>query len=148
MHFEFESQLFDGVAVRSGEEDLPPLQTKEIYKELVKVLSSCYGLFAHSIIPNLIVRHVDEESQLCMIRVPRDAANHVRVAITFMTSLYNKGIVASVLAINGSARTARLTTMREIRRRQLIDKQRMTIPSTKEMKRLDARLQIIREIDV
>lgn len=144
--FEFESQLWTGPTKREvgGErDDLPPLQTKEIYKELVKILASCFGMAAHAIIPDLVVRHVDVQSQLCMIRVPRNAAARVRTAITFMTTLYNQNIVASVLSVNGSARTARLATMNEIRKRV----KRNQAMSEKELKLLDARLQVIREID-
>ncbi|KAI2513982.1 hypothetical protein MHU86_366 [Fragilaria crotonensis] len=142
VRFEFEGQLSTGPTLTKRGDDLPALQTKEIYKELVKTLSGCFGMFAHAIIPSLVVRHVDDESQLCMIRVPRDGVNHVRTAITFMTTLYNKEIVASVLSVNGSARTARLAIMQEIRKR--VNTKAL---STKDVKQLDARLQVIREID-
>ena len=145
VRLEFESQLSTVLTKREvgGEaSDLPTLQTKEIYKELVKILGACFGMAAHAIIPDLVVRHVDVPSQLCMIRVPRDAANRVRTAITFMTTLYNQNIVATVLSVNGNARTARLATMNEIRKR--VQRKPMT---EKEMKLLDARLQVIREID-
>ena len=142
VRFEFEGQLATGPTTTKRGDDVPALQPKEIYKELAKILSGCFGMFAHAIIPNLAVRHVDDESQLCMIRVPRDGANHVRTAITFMTTLYNKEIVASVLSINGSARTARLAIMQEIRKRA----NEISL-TAKDIKQLDARLQVIREID-
>jgi len=141
VRFEFESQLSTSTTKERGD-DLPQIQTKEIYKEIVKILSICFGLSAHAIIPDIMVRHIDDESQLAMIRVPREAEKQVRTAITFMTTLYNQGIVASVLSVNGCARTARLATMQEIRKR--VEGKSL---SKKGMKGLDARLQVIREID-
>mmetsp|Transcript_26981 Transcript_26981/g.44938 ORF Transcript_26981/g.44938 Transcript_26981/m.44938 type:complete len:167 (+) Transcript_26981:29-529(+) len=119
------------------------LLTKDIYKELVKTLSVCFGLSAHAIIHSIVVRHIDDATRLTMIRVPRSTANQVRTAVTYMTTLNEKNIVASVISVNGSARTARLSAMHEIRKR--VPKTNPLSP--KELKQLDARLQVIREID-
>jgi RNase P/RNase MRP subunit POP5 len=122
----------------------PDLQAKEIHKEIVKSLNICFGLSVHSFLSDIVVKHIDQESRLCMIRVLRDSANRVRAAITLLTNLYNEGIVASVISIQGSSRTARLAAMHEIRKRETL--QRKTI-SQNELLQLERRLQAVRDID-
>lgn len=77
------------------------------------------------------VRFVDPDTNLAMIRVPRDFCGKARAALTFMTNLEGTtsagstgervglSVVASVLSVNGCARTAKLSTIGELRRRHL-----------------------------
>jgi RNase P/RNase MRP subunit POP5 len=142
VHIEFTKEL----SATSSQLDkcAPDLQAKEIHKEIVKSLNGCFGLSVHSFLSDIVVRHIDHDSRLCMIRVPRDAANRVRAAITLLTTLYNEGIVASVISVQGCARTARLATMHEIRRREVLRRKSI---SQSHLKLLDARLQTVRDID-
>lgn len=150
VRLEFESDISRQSSSRGGSDRIKvtedgegTLLTKDIYKELVKTLSVNFGLSAHAILHDIVVRHIDDDTKLTMIRVPRSTANQVRTAVTYMTTLNEKNIVASVISVNGSARTARLSAMHEIRKR--VPKTKPL--SAKELKLLDARLQVIREID-
>lgn len=137
VHFSFEADLVGPVTISNKE--TPTFQAKEIYKELVKTMSVCYGLSSHAMIPDIMVRHVDDDSRLVMIRVPRATVAKVRTAITYMTTFKNHPVVASVVAVNGSARTAKIAATRAI-------KKSPQPRSIKELKQLDARLQAIMEI--
>jgi hypothetical protein len=51
-----------------------------------------------------------------MVRVPREFYGLVRSAVSFVTMLQNKRVVLSCLSVNGSARTAKVAAMKQIRR--------------------------------
>lgn len=136
VRFDFEADLVGSATISN--EETPTFQTKEIYKELVKTMSVCYGLSSHAMIPDIMVRHVDD-NRLVMIRVPRAIVAKVRTAITCMTTFKNHAVVASVVAVNGSARTAKIAATRAI-------KKSPQPRSIKELKQLDERLQAIMEI--
>jgi RNase P/RNase MRP subunit POP5 len=118
------------------------LDKKDVYKELAMSMSLCYGLSAHSMISEVMVRHV-VDGNLAMIRVPREIAAHVRTAIVYMTSINSQPVVPTVVAVNGCARTAKLAAMKETRKRAPRD----GLDSANRLRELDSRLQIIREID-
>jgi len=116
------------------------IEKAHVFRELAKSLTILFGLSAHSIIPDINVRHVD--GQIVMIRVPRDVVGKVRTAVTYITELNKEFVACSVLSVNGSARTARLASMREIRKREI-----KSVMSMKKLKQLDARLQVVRLIE-
>jgi RNase P/RNase MRP subunit POP5 len=92
----------------------------------------------------LTVRLYDEASRLAIIRVSRESCSLVRAAITFITSIQRRLVVASVISVNGSARTAKRVALLETRRSF-----RQDICSTdkRELKDLERRLNLIRKIE-
>jgi RNase P/RNase MRP subunit POP5 len=64
------------------------------------------------------VRLCDASTRLLLLRVPREFHGIVRSAITLMTSVgaNNRPVVASVISANGSARTAKIATIAQVRR--------------------------------
>lgn len=89
------------------------------------------------------VRFVDPTTRLVLLRVPREFCNMVRCSITMLTRNISEDVaaikqndskgagrrptlVASIISVNGSARTAKLSTMARIRkvyRQRLLDNQ-------------------------
>jgi hypothetical protein len=51
-----------------------------------------------------------------MVRVPREFCGLMRAAVSFVTMLQNKRVVLSCLSVSGSARTAKLAAMKQVRR--------------------------------
>lgn len=91
----------------------------------------------------LTVRYFDSESNLALIRVPRHECGKVRAALTFMTTIDNEMVVATVLSVNGSARTAKLVAMGELRRRF---RESSNAASATKLKKLEGRLNQIRSV--
>jgi RNase P/RNase MRP subunit POP5 len=89
------------------------------------------------------VRLYDELSRLILVRVPRDACGLVRAAMTLLTTIQGRSVVASVISVNGSSRTAKRVAMLEMRR----SFRQHCSPSKRELTGLEARLDIIRKIE-
>lgn len=89
------------------------------------------------------VRLYDESSRLAMIRVSRDSCGLVRAAITLLTSFQGRSVVASVISVNGSARTAKRAAVLETRR----EAQQEGATGKQELRDLEERLDMIRKID-
>jgi len=92
-------------------------------KELIacELTLSLDGFFFTTAAPTLcIVRFSDPTTRLVMVRTPREYCGLVRATITLLTSLSsnnsNQRVVLHVLSVNGSARTAKVTAIREVRR--------------------------------
>ena len=68
------------------------------------------------------VRFSDPTTRLVTVRTPREYCGLVRATITLLTSLSNSNnnsnqrVVLHVLSVNGSARTAKVAAIREVRR--------------------------------
>lgn len=75
--------------------------------------------------------------------MPRDACGLARAALTFLTTIQGRSIVASVISVNGSARTAKRVAMLEMKREL---RQKCSF-SKRELKELEARLDMIRKIE-
>lgn len=75
--------------------------------------------------------------------MPRDACGLARASLVFLTAIQGKSIVASVISVNGSARTARRVAMLEIKRSFRLK----CSASKRELKELEARLDMIRKIE-
>lgn len=58
----------------------------------------------------------NHDTNLAMIKVPRDQCDLVRSTLMLMVEIKDIPIVARVVSTNGSARTAKLHTLKEIRR--------------------------------
>lgn len=91
-----------------------------------------------------VVRLYDETSRLAMIRVARDSCDMVRAAICFTTSILGKSVAASVLSVNGSARTAKRAALLEMRRNF---QKRNHSMDKKSLVALEARLNMIQKIE-
>ena len=89
------------------------------------------------------MRLFDDSSRLAMIRVSRDSCGLVRAAITLLTTVHGRSVVASVISVNGSSRTAKRVALLETRRnfRQEFS------TSKRELKDLEDRLDMIRKIE-
>lgn len=92
------------------------VSTSDLYHSVRECASSLFGLSGTSAVQYLQVLHYDPEARVVSMRVSRDACNLVRASLTFITSI--KGITAifSVIAVNGSARTAKIAFLHELRR--------------------------------
>lgn len=97
-----------------------------------------------ALIGTLLVRLYDESSRLAMIRVSRDSCGLVRAAITFLTAIKSKSVVASVIAVNGSARTAKRVALLEMRRHF---REECFSTEKRELKDLEERLALIRKVE-
>lgn len=113
--------------------------------------------FFHSSI--WIVRFVDAATRLFLLRVPREFCNIVRSSLTMLTNnVASNGnsmrLVASVLSVNGSARTAKLATMARLKKEYRGKSARNKAFSSKGddalrtmMQELQSRLAVIQNID-
>ena len=63
-----------------------------------------------------VVRFADPTTRLAMVRTPREFCGRVRASITLLTLLNNQRVVLAVMSVNGSARTAKVAAIRELRR--------------------------------
>lgn len=90
------------------------------------------------------VRLYDEASRLAIIRVSRESCSLVRASITFITSIQRRSVVASVVSVNGSARTAKRVALLETRRNF---RQEVCSTEKRELKDLERRLNLIRKIE-
>ena len=98
-------------------------------------------------------------SKLALIKVPRDASDLVRSAITLLTKVNDESIVATVISTNGSARTAKLATLRLIKRkfrnRVGVGNANVNVNANandairigKELRNLEDQLELVRNID-
>lgn len=62
------------------------------------------------------VRMYNHDTNLAMIKVPRDHCDLVRSALMLMVDIKDSPTVARVVSTNGSARTAKLHAFKEIKR--------------------------------
>jgi Rpp14/Pop5 family len=64
---------------------------------------------------NFLVRFCDSTIRIALIRVPREYCQVIRAAITLLTETRNKPIVVTTLSVKGSARTAKIDAIRQVR---------------------------------
>lgn len=108
-------------------------------------------------VPIHSVRLYIPDSKLALIKVPRDASDLVRSAITLLTKVNDESIVATVISTNGSARTAKLATLRLIKRkfRNRVGVGNVNVKANandairigKELRNLEDQLELVRNID-
>eukprot|EP00980_Cylindrotheca_fusiformis_P009015 scaffold1934_cov79-Cylindrotheca_fusiformis.AAC.4 len=89
-------------------------------------ISSNFGVAADGAAMETQVRFVDAKTRLVLVRVPREFCNMIRCSLTMLThnvtnnttssSSRRPTLVASVLSVNGSARTAKLATIARIQK--------------------------------
>lgn len=111
-----------GGIIKSAPESSVPaaskgISGKEIHKSLREMLSAAFGVVSAGMAFNIQVCIYDEEAQLAIVKVPRDQCNKVRASLTFLSSIESTPAVVSILAVCGSARTAKMTCLHELRHR-------------------------------
>ena len=129
-YYDDEDSDSDAVATRSI---LSFPSKKEISAMIRQSMSSCFGLVADGAANEVQIRLVDPSTRLVLLRTPRKLCNLVRCSLTLLTTATitrdgnnatgeanNKNnrpirIVASVISVNGSARTAKLATMGRVK---------------------------------
>ena len=81
-----------------------------------------------------------------MLKVPREHCSRIRAAITLLTRVGDEPITAVVVSISGSARTAKLAALREIKQRfhQMNSNESLI---KKNLKRLDQNIEQICRFD-
>jgi RNase P/RNase MRP subunit POP5 len=122
------------------------LSKKEFIGRLRKTISWCYGLSGEPIVAHTLVRWYDPTTRLLLIRCPRQYCDQVRGALTLLLTEKQQSsrpisaprgddgsisttkatsttvsssplfIVCSVISVHGSARTAKIATVRMVRR--------------------------------
>ena len=93
------------------------------------------------------VRLYNPETQLAMIKVPRDSSDIVRSAITLLTEVNDEPIVATVISTNGCPRTAKLAALRETKRIFQVTVAGKGATGKKELRNLEDQMDQIRNID-
>lgn len=120
-------------------------------------MQDAFGIAVAGIIEDIQVRLYIPDSKLALIKVPRDASDLVRSAITLLTKVNDESIVATVISTNGSARTAKLATLRLIKRkfRNRVGVGNANVKANandairigKELRNLEDQLELVRNID-
>jgi len=135
-------------------------------------ISSCFGVAADGAAMETQVRFVDPTTRLVLLRVPREFCNMIRCSITMLTrnisndmvTINDEGtsrskkqainrrptLVASVVSVNGSARTAKLSTMARIRkvyRKRILSLENNNRDDPKMLEELHALLRLVQNID-
>lgn len=67
-------------------------------------------------IPINTVRLYNSETSLAVVKVPREDCDLIRSAITLLTQIQDEPITAVVLSTSGSARTAKIAAMRQVKK--------------------------------
>jgi Rpp14/Pop5 family len=53
-------------------------------------------------------------TRLALVRVPREFCSTIRTSLTLLTEIKNQRIAISILSVNGSARTAKINSIRTL----------------------------------
>ena len=60
------------------------------------------------------VRFYDSNIRMALIRVPREYCQVIRASMTMLNEIQNKRVAISTISVNGSARTAKLSAIKQI----------------------------------
>lgn len=148
---------------------------KDFAALLRTTISLHFGIAAEGASSDLHIRFFDDTStQLALVRVSRQSCDIVRAALTLLLTqkqlealgasddspTVKSDVIASVISVHGSARTAKLATFRQIRglyrhKMQVLRQSLRDIESTKHLKaqenklclELQERLSMVQEID-
>jgi Rpp14/Pop5 family len=86
------------------------------------------------------VRYYDaSQTKLLLLRVPRDVVTSVRASLSFLTTVRTRRVALHTVSIHGSARTAKLATVRRIRsyyREQVLQMRRQLPQRAAELARI------------
>uniref|UniRef100_A0A7S2EPX0 Uncharacterized protein n=1 Tax=Trieres chinensis TaxID=1514140 RepID=A0A7S2EPX0_TRICV len=89
---------------------------KDVHVALRDCLSAAFGEIGAGLSYDVHVKLYDEEARLAIIKCPRGSCGTVRSALTFLTSVAGRSVVVVSVAVCGSARTAKIAGLGELRR--------------------------------
>jgi len=92
------------------------ITSTDIFRSLQETLTQNYGIVASST-TELSVRLYDPNVQLAVIKTSREKYPIVRSSLVFLTKVKQIKVVATIISVSGSSRTARNTAWEEIRKR-------------------------------
>lgn len=93
---------------------LPDLDASDIFHSLRKCIEATFGTYAFGVASELQVTFYEYRLQIAVIRMSREHCGTVRSAVTLLTDMSGIRVAASVLAVCGSLRTARLVVLHEL----------------------------------
>jgi len=130
------------------------ITARDIYLELRNLVQTVFGISGAAMTHDLQVRIYDAEARIAIIRISRCQCNLVRASLTLLTSLKKFPLVANVISLSGSARTAKMIALRELRKdmeMKLSESRRLGSLSKKMKKsnllRLEERMDLVRGLD-
>ena len=92
------------------------ITTTDIFRSLQETLTQNYGIVGSST-TEISVRLYDPKLGLTVIKTSRDKYPIVRTSLMFLTSIKQIKAVATIISVNGSARTARNAAWKEVQQR-------------------------------
>lgn len=93
-----------------------PIEKKNIYHALRIMIEGAFGIARAGIVEDIQVRLYNSETSLAVVKVPREDCDLIRSAITLLTQIQDEPITAVVLSTSGSARTAKIAAMRQVKK--------------------------------
>ena len=115
---------------------------KEFTNRLRKTISWCFGIAGEVPACDTQVRFIDEQTQLVVIRTPRDYCGKIRAALTLLLTRKQLASIgelsqeetceylATLVSVHGSARTAKIAVFRKLREvyKEKIEESRRVFP--------------------
>lgn len=90
------------------------ITSKDIYNSLRESISLLHGPVGFGQTTSLEVRLYDKVARIAMIRTPIACSDMVRTSLTFLTSVKSIPVVASILSVNRSLRTAKIAALGQL----------------------------------
>ena len=134
----------------------PQIESKNIYWDFRRTFESCYGASGAGLVHGVKLLLYDPVDRLAVLKVPRELCGQARSALTLLTAVGDRPVVASIVAVNGSARTCKTTVLTMLRRNFKASIQIRPTEGSAKLRKQDEKLmlklerrmaQIIREID-
>lgn len=114
------SETSSKLSVSQSSQSTQLVNSTDIYRSLQDALTQNFGLVGASA-ADVQVRLYDPSFRLAIIKVSRDKYSLLRSSLTLLTQIKQGGdelkVVASTIAVSGSARTARNATWGEMHKR-------------------------------
>mmetsp|Transcript_12827 Transcript_12827/g.27285 ORF Transcript_12827/g.27285 Transcript_12827/m.27285 type:complete len:194 (-) Transcript_12827:191-772(-) len=88
---------------------------KDIYLSLQEILTQSFGLVGAAT-TEVQVRVYDPKARLAIIKTSREKCPLVRSSLTFLSQVRQQRVIATTIAVSGSARTARNVAWKEVRK--------------------------------
>lgn len=139
--------LFISPPEKDASRPLHVIDKTALFHAIRITMQHAFGVSAAGIIEDIQVRLYNPETQLAMIKVPRDSSDIVRSAITLLTEVNDEPIVATVISTNGCPRTAKLAALRETKRIFQVTVAGKGATGKKELRNLEDQMDQIRNID-
>ncbi|KAL7465872.1 hypothetical protein ACHAXS_006176 [Conticribra weissflogii] len=94
---------------------------KDVYLALNEILTQSFGLVGAAT-TEVQVRLYDPKARLAIIKTSREKYSLVRSCLTFLSQIRQERVIATTIAVSGSARTARNAAWKEVRKRFFFDR--------------------------